>query len=272
MTGVGIDEVIEGIRTWLPRATASAGGRVAGVGVQGRAGCGGAEDRVGTDLQRDAGRADDGCGASRGRTDVRGAADRDRRVRRRRPATRWIGRGRSDRGAARAEEHPDRRPARRTDGAGRAAVRAADAGDRGECAGSGEVVPGVDAARRAGSADPGAEGRRDLRQPVRRGAEGGDRVVAGIGVRRRRHLQRDDADPCRAADRDRCRDARDAPRDRGRQGSGSGSHRFAEGIEYHLEVELGGLPRAFHTAIEETVRQTLHQGLFGWEILDSGWS
>ncbi|WP_327637450.1 TetM/TetW/TetO/TetS family tetracycline resistance ribosomal protection protein [Kribbella sp. NBC_00482] len=42
----------------------------------------------------------------------------------------------------------------------------------------------------------------------------------------------------------------------------------AEGIEYHLEVELGGLPRAFHTAIEETVRQTLHQGLFGWEIPD----
>ncbi|MFF0264596.1 GTP-binding protein [Kribbella sp. NPDC004536] len=42
----------------------------------------------------------------------------------------------------------------------------------------------------------------------------------------------------------------------------------AEGIEYNLEVELGALPRAFHTAIEETVRQTLHQGLYGWEIPD----
>ncbi|WP_202872182.1 elongation factor G [Kribbella soli] len=42
----------------------------------------------------------------------------------------------------------------------------------------------------------------------------------------------------------------------------------ADGIEYNLEVELGALPRAFHTAIEETVRQTLHQGLFGWEIPD----
>lgn len=41
-----------------------------------------------------------------------------------------------------------------------------------------------------------------------------------------------------------------------------------DGLEYTLEVELGGLPRAFHTAIEETVRQTLHQGLFGWEIPD----
>ncbi|WP_344145441.1 translation factor GTPase family protein, partial [Kribbella yunnanensis] len=39
-----------------------------------------------------------------------------------------------------------------------------------------------------------------------------------------------------------------------------------EGIHYHLDVELGGLPRAFHTAIEETVRQTVHQGLYGWEI------
>ncbi|TDO68471.1 ribosomal protection tetracycline resistance protein [Kribbella sp. VKM Ac-2571] len=40
----------------------------------------------------------------------------------------------------------------------------------------------------------------------------------------------------------------------------------AEGIEYNLEVELGVLTRAFHTAIEETVRQTLRQGLYGWEI------
>src|SRR4029079_11431946 len=41
---------------------------------------------------------------------------------------------------------------------------------------------------------------------------------------------------------------------------------IAEGIEYNLMVELGGLPRAFHTAIEETVRLTLHQGLYGWEV------
>ncbi|TDW66244.1 elongation factor G [Kribbella pratensis] len=43
---------------------------------------------------------------------------------------------------------------------------------------------------------------------------------------------------------------------------------IAEGIEYNLMVELGGLPRAFHTAIEETVRLTLHQGLYGWEVPD----
>ncbi|WP_112242390.1 GTP-binding protein [Kribbella monticola] len=40
------------------------------------------------------------------------------------------------------------------------------------------------------------------------------------------------------------------------------------GIDYQLEVELGGLPRAFHTAIEETARQTLLQGLYGWEVVD----
>ncbi|GAA3550537.1 translation factor GTPase family protein [Kribbella ginsengisoli] len=41
------------------------------------------------------------------------------------------------------------------------------------------------------------------------------------------------------------------------------------GIDYRLEVELGGLPRAFHTAIEETTRLTLQQqGLQGWEVVD----
>jgi ribosomal protection tetracycline resistance protein len=49
-------------------------------------------------------------------------------------------------------------------------------------------------------------------------------------------------------------------------GVGFRAEPVAEGIEYHLEVELGALPRAFHTAIEETVRTTLHQGLHGWEI------
>ena len=40
------------------------------------------------------------------------------------------------------------------------------------------------------------------------------------------------------------------------------------GIDYRLEVELGGLPRAFHTAIEETARTALQQGLYGWEVQD----
>ena len=40
------------------------------------------------------------------------------------------------------------------------------------------------------------------------------------------------------------------------------------GVDYRIESELGALPRAFHTAIEETVHRTLQQGLYGWEIPD----
>ncbi|MBM7784647.1 elongation factor G [Tenggerimyces flavus] len=40
------------------------------------------------------------------------------------------------------------------------------------------------------------------------------------------------------------------------------------GIRYGLEVELGSLPAAFHRAVEETVRQTLRQGLYGWAVPD----
>lgn len=40
------------------------------------------------------------------------------------------------------------------------------------------------------------------------------------------------------------------------------------GVVYRMEVELGSLPLAFHKAIEETVHQTLKQGLYGWEVTD----
>ena len=40
------------------------------------------------------------------------------------------------------------------------------------------------------------------------------------------------------------------------------------GIEYRLEVELGSLPLSFHKAVEETVRETLRQGLRGWQVTD----
>ncbi|GGE70651.1 tetracycline resistance ribosomal protection protein [Priestia taiwanensis] len=40
------------------------------------------------------------------------------------------------------------------------------------------------------------------------------------------------------------------------------------GITYQLDVELGSLPLSFHKAIEETVHQTLKQGLYGWEVTD----
>ncbi|MGW0698468.1 GTP-binding protein [Streptomyces sp. NPDC002867] len=40
------------------------------------------------------------------------------------------------------------------------------------------------------------------------------------------------------------------------------------GVEFRLEVELGSMPYAFVKAVEETARQTLRQGLYGWEIPD----
>ncbi|TCZ81081.1 TetM/TetW/TetO/TetS family tetracycline resistance ribosomal protection protein [Paenibacillus albiflavus] len=40
------------------------------------------------------------------------------------------------------------------------------------------------------------------------------------------------------------------------------------GVIYHMEVELGSLPLPFHKAIEDTVRNTLQQGLYGWEVSD----
>ncbi|ASU81633.1 GTP-binding protein [Nocardiopsis gilva YIM 90087] len=40
------------------------------------------------------------------------------------------------------------------------------------------------------------------------------------------------------------------------------------GVVYRLGVEPGSLPSAFHTAIRETVHQTLRQGRYGWEVTD----
>ncbi|MFI0980936.1 GTP-binding protein [Streptomyces sp. NPDC021093] len=40
------------------------------------------------------------------------------------------------------------------------------------------------------------------------------------------------------------------------------------GVDYRLGVELGSMPYAFMRAVEDTVRQTLRQGLYGWEVSD----
>ena len=44
---------------------------------------------------------------------------------------------------------------------------------------------------------------------------------------------------------------------------------LGSGMSFALEIELGSLPPAFLTAIEETVRTTLGCGLHGWEIPDA---
>ncbi|MEU0089847.1 translation factor GTPase family protein [Kribbella sp. NPDC006257] len=40
------------------------------------------------------------------------------------------------------------------------------------------------------------------------------------------------------------------------------------GVTFRLDVELGSMPYAFIKAVEETVRETLQQGLYGWQIPD----
>ncbi len=40
------------------------------------------------------------------------------------------------------------------------------------------------------------------------------------------------------------------------------------GVTFLIEAELGSMPRAFFRAVEDTVRQTLQQGLHGWEVTD----
>lgn len=40
------------------------------------------------------------------------------------------------------------------------------------------------------------------------------------------------------------------------------------GLSFELGVELGSMPLAFFKAVEETVRETLEQGLFGWRVTD----
>ncbi|MFH8281978.1 GTP-binding protein [Streptomyces antibioticus] len=40
------------------------------------------------------------------------------------------------------------------------------------------------------------------------------------------------------------------------------------GVTFGLEVELGAMPYAFFKAVEDTVRETLGQGLHGWQVTD----
>jgi ribosomal protection tetracycline resistance protein len=40
------------------------------------------------------------------------------------------------------------------------------------------------------------------------------------------------------------------------------------GVKFQLEVELGAMPIAFFRAVESTVRETLQQGIYGWQVID----
>ncbi|MGW0474184.1 GTP-binding protein [Streptomyces coeruleorubidus] len=40
------------------------------------------------------------------------------------------------------------------------------------------------------------------------------------------------------------------------------------GVGFRMKVELGSMPYAFFKAVEDTVRETLDQGLYGWQVTD----
>ncbi len=40
------------------------------------------------------------------------------------------------------------------------------------------------------------------------------------------------------------------------------------GVEFRLEIEFGSLPLSFRKAVEDTVHETLRQGLHGWQVTD----
>ena len=43
---------------------------------------------------------------------------------------------------------------------------------------------------------------------------------------------------------------------------------LGSGVSFGLEVELGAMPFAFFRAVEKAVRETLTQGLYGWDVRD----
>jgi ribosomal protection tetracycline resistance protein len=43
---------------------------------------------------------------------------------------------------------------------------------------------------------------------------------------------------------------------------------MGSGVEFRYEIELGSLPPAFMKAIEETIPETLQQGIYGWQVVD----
>ena len=43
---------------------------------------------------------------------------------------------------------------------------------------------------------------------------------------------------------------------------------IGSGVGFQLEAHLGSMPLAFFRAVEDTVRETLRQGIYGWEVTD----
>ena len=90
--------------------------------------------------------------------------------------------------------------------------------------------------------------------------------------RHRRHLPRDDDDLHRAAGRHRARPSRSfhAPANPflATVGLRVEPAPAGTGVGFRLAIEPGSLPVPFRKAVEDSARETLRQGIHGWEVTD----
>ena len=130
-------------------------------------------------------------------------------------------------------------------------------------------------ARRAGPADQPPPGRRpagdcssrSTARCRRRSSRRRWRTTSAstsTSARRRRSASNGRSAPARRSRSSARRRTRSSPP----SGCGSSPARVGSGVEFRLEVELGSMPLSFHKAVEETVRETLHQGICGWQVTD----
>ena len=283
ITGAGVEALIEGITELLPAAEGDADGPVSGAVFKVERGPAGEKIAYvrmfsGTVRMRDRlrfGRDEEG------KVTAISVFDRGSAVQR-------VGRRRADREALGSRRRPDRRHDRRiADDPREPLLRAADAGDGRRSPPTrrqGRAARRAGPTRRAGPADQPAPGRcpaGDIRLALRRGAEGGHPGDAGERLRHRRRVPRDDDDLRRAARRHR-RGGRVDPR-----GTSPTTPFLAtvglrvepapidSGVEFGLDVEvrLGADlhlqdRRGVSEAMERYVRETLREGLYGWQVTD----
>ncbi len=173
----------------------------------------------------------------------------------------------------------DRRRHRRVAGhLGAALVRPADPGDGRPpppAGRQGRPAHRPDPARRAGPADQPAPGRHPpgaVRVALRRGAEGGHPGDAGRRLRPRGRVPRDHHHLHRAAASAAARRSSSSARSRTRSwppsGCGSTRRRPAAAWPSGWRSSSGRCRFAFFKAVEETVHETLGQGLHGWQVTD----
>ncbi|GAB4003696.1 TetM/TetW/TetO/TetS family tetracycline resistance ribosomal protection protein [Glycomyces albus] len=272
VTGAGVERLADGLRDLLPSASGDPAGPVSGSVFKVERGPAGdkiAYTRLFSGTLRVRDRIAVGAGAKEGH--------RRRRLRRRRRGAERRGRGRTDRQAPRPGVGPHRRRARRAPGRGRRALRAARAGDRRRPREGRRPGALHTALTRLAEQDPLIGLRHDpIRSRLSLSLYGEvQKEVIGSTLEEEHGLE--------VAFEESTVICVERP-----IGSGEAAEFIAAdgnpflatvglrlepappgtGIGFRLGVELGSMPPAFFTAVEETVHETLTQGLCGWQVRD----